>query len=59
MPPLPLPPHEPEPVTRRVVEVLPKAQVALGGLDGGMAETDLDLFERRAAEVGELGEGSP
>ena len=41
------------------MEVLPQAQVALGGLDGGMPQADLDLLERRAAEVGELGEGSP
>ena len=41
------------------MEVLPQSQVALGGLDGDMAEADLDLLERRAAEVGELGEGAP
>ena len=40
------------------MEVLTQAQVALGGLDGGVAERDLDLLERRAALVGELGEGS-
>ena len=36
-----------------------ESQVALGGLDGGVAERDLDLLERRPAEVGELGEGAP
>ena len=40
-------------------EVLLESQVALGGLDGGVAERDLDLLERRPAEVGELGEGAP
>ncbi len=41
------------------MEVLLEAQVALGGLYGGMPQGDLDLLERRAALVGELGEGSP
>ena len=41
------------------MEVLTQAQVALGGLDRGVAERDLDLLERRAALVGELGEGAP
>ena len=41
------------------MEVLSESQVALGGLDGGVAEADLDLLERRAALVGELGEGPP
>ena len=51
----PLPAHQPQPVTRRIVQVLPQAQVALGSLDRGMPQRNLDLFERRAAEVGELG----
>ena len=55
----PLPPPDPQPITRRIVQVLFEAQVALGGLDGGMPQGNLDLLERRAAEVGELGEGSP
>ena len=37
------------------MEVLPEAQVALGGLDRGVPERDLDLLERRAALVGEPG----
>ena len=41
------------------MQVLTKAQVALRGLDRGMAEADLDLLEGRAAPVGELGEGAP
>ena len=41
------------------MEVLSEAQVALGGLDGGVAERELDLLERRPARVGELGEGAP
>ena len=41
------------------MQVLFEPQVALGSLDRGMPEADLDLFEGRAAEVGELGEGSP
>ena len=56
--PSPLPAHDPQPVTRRVVEVLLEAQVAFGSLDRGMPEADLDLLERGAALVGELGEGS-
>ena len=55
----PLPPHDPQPIARRVVEVLLEPQVALGGLDGGVPQRDLDLLERRAAPVGELGEGAP
>ena len=57
-PPLPLPPHQPQPIARRVVQVLPQSQVALGGLDRCVPQANLDLLERRAAEVGELGEGS-
>ena len=41
------------------MQVLPESQVSLGSLDRGMPEADLDLFERRAAEVGELDEGAP
>ena len=58
-PPSPLPAHEPESIAGRVVQVLPQPQVALGGLDGGVAERDLDLLERHPALVGELGEGAP
>ena len=41
------------------MEVLAESQVALGGLDRGVAERELDLLERGAALVGELGEGAP
>ena len=41
------------------MEVLGEAEVALGGLDRGVAERELDLLERGAALVGELGEGAP
>ena len=41
------------------MQVLLEAQVALGGLDVGMPQRDLDLIERSAAEVGDLGEGAP
>ena len=54
-----LPDHEPQPVAGGVVEVLSESQVALGGLDGGMPQRNLDLLERRPALVGELGEGAP
>ena len=40
------------------MEVLGEAEVALGGLDRGVAERELDLLERGAALVGELGEGA-
>ena len=39
------------------MEVLTEAQVALGGLDGGVAERNLDLLKRGLVLVGELGEG--
>ena len=40
------------------MEVLADAQVAFGGLDGGVAEGELDLLERHPALVSELGEGT-
>ena len=40
------------------MQVLPQPQVSLGGLDRGVPQRNLDLLERRAALVGELGEGS-
>ena len=53
------PPHiEPQPVAGGVVEVLADAQVAFGGLDGGVAEGELDPLKRRPALVSELGEGT-
>ena len=52
-----LPAHEPQPIAGGVVEVLTEAQVALGGLDGGVAERNLDLLKRGLVLVGELGEG--
>ena len=56
---LPFPAHQPQPITRRIVQILPESQVALGGLDGGVPQANLDLLERRAAEVGKLSEGPP
>ena len=56
---LPFPAHQPQPVTRRIVQILREPQVALGGLDRGVPQANLDLLERRPAEVGELGEGAP
>ena len=59
-PPLfPLPAPDPKPITRRIVQVLTKAQIPLGGLDGGMPQRNLDLLEWGVALVGELGEGAP
>ena len=55
----PLPSHKPEPITERIVQVLPELQVALGGLDRGTPQADLDLHERRPAVACELGEGPP
>ena len=53
------PPHiESQPVAGGVVEVLANAQIAFDGLDGGVAEGELDLLERHPALVGELGEGT-
>ena len=51
--------HQPQPITGRIVQVLGQPQVALGGLDGGVPQRNLDLFERRTAEVGVLGVGAP
>jgi hypothetical protein len=42
-----------------VGEILLDAEVPFGGLDGGMTEGQLNLFERGVALVGELGEGAP
>ena len=41
------------------MQILLEAQVALGGLDRGIPQGGLDLLERLAAEMGELGEGAP
>ena len=44
------PPHiESQPVAGGVVEVLANAQIAFDGLDGGVAEGELDLLERHPA----------
>ena len=43
---------------RSVEQVLLDAEVALGGLDGLVAEGELDLLDGDFALVGELGEGS-
>src|SRR5262249_15078651 len=50
---------KPEPVARGVRQILPHTQVALGGLDAGVAETQLNLLKRGLALVGQLGEGAP
>jgi hypothetical protein len=39
-------------------QILAGAEVAFGGLDGGMAEQELDLFEVAAGEAAELGAGA-
>ncbi len=44
-------------VARRIGQVLLHAQVPFGGLDAGMAEGKLDLFQRRPPLVGQLGVG--
>lgn len=41
-----------------VGEILADAEVAFGRQDGLVAERKLDLLKRRAAAVGELGEGA-
>ena len=41
------------------MQVLLEAHVALGGLDRGVPQGDLDLLERRVPEVSELGKGAP
>jgi hypothetical protein len=46
-------------VARRVGQIELGAEVALGGLDGLVAERELDLLERRLAGAGELGERAP
>ena len=45
-------------VTRRVWQVLTDIQVAFGGLDDGMTQAQLDLFQRRMAGMRQLGECS-
>ena len=51
-------PLQAEAVAGSVGKILPDAQVAFGGLDGGVAERELDLLEGGVAFVGELGEGT-
>lgn len=41
------------------MQVLTQAQLALGGLEGGVAEGELDLFKWGLTVVGELGEAAP
>ena len=41
------------------MEALAEAQVALGSLDRGVVEEDLDMLEWGLALVGQLGEGPP
>ena len=55
----PLLPLEPQAVVGGVGQVLPGAQVALGGLDAGVAEQQLDLLQFPAPAAAELGAGSP
>jgi hypothetical protein len=45
-------------ITGSVGEVLGDAQVAFRGLNGGMSERELDLFQGHAAFVRQLGEGA-
>ena len=45
-------------VTRRVYQILGHSQVAFGGLDTGMAQAELDLFQRSMSSVRQLGESS-
>ena len=47
-----------EPVVGGVGEILPGAEVAFGGLDGGMAEQELDLFQVTAGGTAQLGTGA-
>jgi hypothetical protein len=46
-------------VTGRMGEVLPNAQVALGGLDRSVTERELDLIECRPATIRQLCEAPP
>ena len=39
-------------------EVLARAEIAFGGLDGGVAEQELDLFEVAAGQAAEFGAGA-
>ena len=47
----------PKPITRRIRQVQPPAQVPLGRRDRRVPQGDLDLLDRRAALPGQLGEG--
>ena len=46
-------------VVGRVNEVLSGAQVSFGGLNGSVAEEQLDLFKLAARRSAELGAGTP
>src|ERR1017187_9700891 len=49
---------EAEVIAGGVGEVLCDAEVAFGGLDGGVSQRNLDLFEGGVTLVGEFGEGA-
>ncbi len=46
-----------QPIVYRLVEVLLRAEVAFGGLDGSVAEQELDLLEFASDAAAELGAG--
>ena len=50
---------QPQPVPWRVRQVLPRAQVALGRLNAGLAQAELDLLQRVTAGADPFGEGAP
>ena len=45
-------------VARRIGQILADAEIPFRGLDGRVAESDLNLFQRRAAAMRELGEAA-
>ena len=51
-------PLESKVVVHRDLDILIGAQIALGGLDGGVAQEELDLLEIPAVLASELGAGT-
>ena len=49
---------KPQIVVHRDFDLLLRAQVAFGGLDGGVAEQELDLFDIAAILAAEFGAGA-
>src|SRR5215472_2490020 len=50
---------QPQPIIHRFPQILPRSQIALGGLDGRVAQQELNLLQVPAGGATELGAGPP